>query len=944
MLIVTMSVFTKRRLNFPMTVLFAALFSVVGVFTGYQYTANATNMPNAFTKFISDEKNQPASDEQAYDLYGHLSSIESTCGKSSSYSSGAVNGKDGGASYISLIEWSAKGAEDLTNDWRTKSNALIKLLNGEISSGMTLEYNGNTNSEGWCSYIVRMATEVKIPITAKAVEVNDGTATKSANISSIAENCSAEFGEESKSVISLPTEVASFLNELSTSDYNSIVAPRAPAVVGQGGGSTACSELVEALKTQIAAKVAAFCADNSDSEKCGAVAGVADTESSCVVEGVGWIVCPIVKFLAGVTDAVYGIIDNFLNVSVKLFSTDSGSYQAWSAMRNIANVVLVIAFIVIIYSQLTSMGVSNYGIKKMLPRLIVAALLINLSFYVCQLAVDLSNILGGSLKSFLSNLVVFQSAEGNWAQKTLAEGNFFTDTAMAILGAQTGALAIFGAGAAVYFLGIGIFIPVVVAALIAIFITFFILLARLMLIVILIVTAPIAFAAMLLPNTEKWFKWWQKAFIGVLVVYPLIAILFGGAQLAANILVQANPEDLGWTLAAASIAILPLFFTYGLLKGSLNAVPIIGNAAQKLQAKAVGAGRKWSGVGMKKMGERAAAGNSKFAAGVSGAIHGNGRMGRLRQAAAQRAYEEPRMKDLMMQWTKVNPKTNKSTANDAEELSRIALSNPESFEGQAAISLLSSQQDAPSLAKIRKAVRNDPKKLAAYSKAVASNFGALKAKHPEAVQDMDIPDPKTGEIGWDSVKQADMQVMKDGALREGASKSNAFRQTLATAMQDPEQERHFTDGMYKEMGIARPSAVKRAQQAAQPAAAAGGGGGPVAGGVQAGTPGNPQAQAGGGGAGTPAGGAANAAGGANAGGTPAAPAGAGGAAPAAQPTAGGGANPAPAAAQPAAVQTQPGTLTVTHTPTPGGGQTRRATYTPPTPTPVPPPTQPPTNP
>lgn len=560
------------------------------------------------------------------------------------------------------------------------------------------------------------------------------------------------------------------------------------------------------------------CADGSTpdaSGKCadGSTVASGDNTNSCVVEGVGWMVCPIVKFFAGLTDAIYGVVETFLKVDVKTISSDpnsGGAYQAWVIMRNIANVVLVIAFLFIIFSQLTGMGVSNYGVKKALPRLIVAAILINASFFICQILVDLSNILGSSLKDLLSGLPVFKSASGNWAQKTLAEGNFFTNAATAILAGQAAIGIVAASAAAAYFVGIGIFIPIVVGCLIAIFITFFILLARQMLIVVLVVIAPLAFAAMLLPNTEQWYKRWQKIFVGMLFIYPMIAVLFGGAQLAANILVQAKPaDDLGWKLAGAAVAILPLFFLPAMLKGALNAIPALSGLAQKLQARAVGAGSKWSSVGMKKLGERAAAGGGRGWGALSGAIHGNGRAGRSRQSSAQRAYEEPRMKDLMTQWRKVEKGKDSAIADDPERLAEIAMAGrPDSLETQTALSLLASRGDAKQLSAIRKAYSGDAKKTAALNAAVSPHFGALKAKNPAAVMNMD-------QEKWGALKQADLHTMKDDAIEEGLkSQSTEFANTLRAALQDGEQERHFSDAVYKQMGVTRPSDIRRAQQAA----------------------------------------------------------------------------------------------------------------------------------
>ncbi len=79
--------------------------------------------------------------------------------------------------------------------------------------------------------------------------------------------------------------------------------------------------------------------------------------SSCVVEGVGWIVCPILTFTAGIVDAAYGFVSDLLRVQ-PLMTTGAteGVYNAWELMRNVANVAFVIAFLIIIFSQLTGHG------------------------------------------------------------------------------------------------------------------------------------------------------------------------------------------------------------------------------------------------------------------------------------------------------------------------------------------------------------------------------------------------------------------------------------------------------------------------------------------------------------------------------------------------------------------------------------------------------------
>ncbi len=103
-----------------------------------------------------------------------------------------------------------------------------------------------------------------------------------------------------------------------------------------------------------------------------------------------------------------GIITLFgasmMQINTGFFSPDKGVYSAWGYMRDITGIALIIVVLLIIISQLTGYGIENYGIKKMLPRLIVAILAINLSFLICQVSVDVSNIAGHGLNGFFTQV------------------------------------------------------------------------------------------------------------------------------------------------------------------------------------------------------------------------------------------------------------------------------------------------------------------------------------------------------------------------------------------------------------------------------------------------------------------------------------------------------------------------------------------------------------
>lgn len=351
--------------------------------------------------------------------------------------------------------------------------------------------------------------------------------------------------------------------------------------------------------------------------------GTSSSSTSCAVEGIGWIICPVFNFLGRIADASYNMIEGFLKTDITIFNTTSGTYTAWQAMRSLANIGFVIVFLIIVFSQLTGAGISNYGVKKMLPRLIIAAILVNVSYFICQIAVDLSNILGGSLKTLMDSLPVF--TKSSYAD-TLATGSVFTNVVIGVLAGQTTAGVAVTAGTVAYFGGLALLIPIILAAVVAVLLVIFILIARQALIILLIALSPLAFLAMLLPNTENYFKQWRKIFIALLVLYPAVALIFGGSRLASAILVQN--ADFTTQLTGLAVLVLPLFAIIPILKGSLNAVPIAGNLASKWSSKANGLVGKQAKQGYQKSTFGIASANRKqlrqqyrnkqFAEGVAG--------------------------------------------------------------------------------------------------------------------------------------------------------------------------------------------------------------------------------------------------------------------------------------------------------------------------------------
>ena len=75
----------------------------------------------------------------------------------------------------------------------------------------------------------------------------------------------------------------------------------------------------------------------------------------------------------------------FLVIETSLFKNGSGGTEsAWSLIRNFANGIFVISALVVVYSLFTGAGLSRYNLMKVVPRFLVMAILVNISFYLCQ--------------------------------------------------------------------------------------------------------------------------------------------------------------------------------------------------------------------------------------------------------------------------------------------------------------------------------------------------------------------------------------------------------------------------------------------------------------------------------------------------------------------------------------------------------------------------------
>ncbi len=356
----------------------------------------------------------------------------------------------------------------------------------------------------------------------------------------------------------------------------------------------------------------------------------------------GWIICPLITTAADYIQRAYvNLIEPFLSIDAVLFDTSTNGGKAlrdiWAIFQGFANLAFVIVFLIVIFSQLTGMGIDNYGIKKILPKLIVGAILINLSYFICQLAIDLSNILGRAIGGLFNNMSA--EIDNNLSQvyvnlnPTEATGiQAFADLTKSNLGLVVG---ITSALACVAFLAAGpvIIIPALMALVslaIGAFFLFALLAIRQAVAVILVVVSPLAFAAYMLPNTKSLFKKWFDTFKGLLMAYPIASALVFGGEFVSKILLAASTSDggsggsvqktitsLGIILSAAVVAVAPIFYIPSLIKKSLSALSGVTAALATRQQKAISGAHKKIDSGIR---------NSRLQSRMTSGINGKGQL------------------------------------------------------------------------------------------------------------------------------------------------------------------------------------------------------------------------------------------------------------------------------------------------------------------------------
>ncbi len=362
-----------------------------------------------------------------------------------------------------------------------------------------------------------------------------------------------------------------------------------------------------------------------------------------------FLVLPIAGFVFWVTGQ---LLDYSIRYSLDIFSSVQAANSAivlgWTVIRDVFNMMFI--FVIIWVAIATMLDLSKWSAKQMLTKIIIAAVLINFSFFLTELIIDAGNIFGawfyngiiGTLGT-VANSGATLSASGVSLSAGLSTAlgvyNLYTPTSSVwtyfSLGDATQTLI-----GAYLRLGIVAFSSYIFAYVAVLFI------ARTVSLLFALTLSPLGFAGRILPQTQEYAKeWWDELLKNVLLapiflLFLYIITAFANTSLFTAVNVTTGS---GTTGAIDPVQYFKYFLLAGMLLYALKAAKkqsgAIGNAVSKISSQlgqlAVGAATGGAGlVGQLTLG--AAASRLAGSRGLNQAVASGGVTGALAGLAQKR--------------------------------------------------------------------------------------------------------------------------------------------------------------------------------------------------------------------------------------------------------------------------------------------------------------------
>lgn len=333
--------------------------------------------------------------------------------------------------------------------------------------------------------------------------------------------------------------------------------------------------------------------DSTGSESCG-------TSNTMLT----WIICPVFYVVRDAADVLNNAITDLLEIktnpifggtqtgsnygnaacdTTKTGSSCNAYRNAWSDMRNIALIIIVIAGLVMIIAQAVgSQAVDAYTIKSVMPRLLIAAIFIALSWIVMNFMVTLSDYLGEGIRTLI--YAPFSTLNATTAGHTIGATNGvggYAEAAGGILGG-IGTVSLLTVGLALFVSG-GVLLSFAAALALGLLIGFLVVVLRQVLITFLIIVAPIAIACYALPNTKKAFSMWWDNLFKALMMFPIIIAFIAAGRVFSLVSFSEASNAGGESVLFAMVALVAYIIPYFMLPFTFKmAGSAMGGIAQGL--------------------------------------------------------------------------------------------------------------------------------------------------------------------------------------------------------------------------------------------------------------------------------------------------------------------------------------------------------------------------
>ncbi|OGG47753.1 hypothetical protein A2761_02595 [Candidatus Kaiserbacteria bacterium RIFCSPHIGHO2_01_FULL_51_33] len=247
------------------------------------------------------------------------------------------------------------------------------------------------------------------------------------------------------------------------------------------------------------------------------------------------------------------------------FLADPGAVLAiengWKIVRDTTNLFFIFALLTIAIA--TILRVSGYGMKALLPRLIIVALLINFSLPITRVVIDASNLVANQFNNSMIAATNATAGTRPSVGTTLLSRMGVKDMFGSIPTAKL------DRGNTAIILILQITLNLITAW--VFFMGAFVLIARLIAFVFLMVLSPAAFFFAILPKTRKHFDRWLTTLVSQAAVAPLFVFLITVIVIVANsgFIVGAQSKIPGFNEQGEQGFAVNAFFNWAVIVGLL---------------------------------------------------------------------------------------------------------------------------------------------------------------------------------------------------------------------------------------------------------------------------------------------------------------------------------------------------------------------------------------